>query len=119
MTPTLTRLLARLRPHRRAIALGMGLALLGSAAAVVQPLAARAVMEAVADDRSVWRPVGALIAVVALATVADMLGTFVMERSAEGVVRDARRAVVRRILSAPVLVVRASRGRRSREPRRL
>jgi ABC-type multidrug transport system fused ATPase/permease subunit len=105
MTPTLARLLARLRPHRRAIALGMGLALLGSAAAVVQPLAARAVMEAVADDRSVWRPVAALIAVVALATVADMLGTFVMERTAEGVVRDARRTVVRRILSAPVLVV--------------
>ncbi|HTE61150.1 MAG TPA: ABC transporter ATP-binding protein [Solirubrobacteraceae bacterium] len=105
MFPSLTRLFSRLRAHRRAVALGTALTLLGSAAGVVQPLAAREVLEAVAEDRSVLGWVGALLVIVVLASVANMLGTFVMERTAEGVVRDARRAIARRILLAPVLQV--------------
>lgn len=102
---TLGRLLARLRPHRRRLALGLALTVVGSVAGVAQPLAARAVLEAVGQGRPLLAFVAALIGLVVLAGVANAFGTLAMEQTAEGVVRDARRTIIGRVLDAPVLLV--------------
>jgi hypothetical protein len=49
-------LLARIRPHSRTLALSGFLALLGAAGGLAQPLAAREVIEALADDESLLVP---------------------------------------------------------------
>jgi hypothetical protein len=59
------RLLARIRPHRRTVAISGVLALLGAAGGLAQPLAAREVIEALADDESLLTPLlvlGGLVA---------------------------------------------------------
>ena len=58
-------LLARVRPHRRTLALSGVLALLGAAGGLAQPLAAREVIEALADDESLLVPLVVLGGLVA------------------------------------------------------
>ncbi|MDQ5833890.1 MAG: ABC transporter ATP-binding protein, partial [Actinomycetota bacterium] len=53
-------LLARVRPHRRTLAVAAVLALLGAAGGLAQPLAAREVIESLGDDRSVLTPLWVL-----------------------------------------------------------
>jgi ABC-type molybdate transport system ATPase subunit len=60
-------LLARIRPHSRTLALSGFLALLGAAGGLAQPLAAREVIEALADEESLLVPVVVLGGLVAIA----------------------------------------------------
>ncbi|HEV3378697.1 MAG TPA: ATP-binding cassette domain-containing protein [Thermoleophilaceae bacterium] len=62
-------LLARIRPHRRTLAVSMVLALLGAAGGLAQPLAAREVIEALADDESLLTPLLVLGALVLFSAV--------------------------------------------------
>lgn len=91
-----------LRPHRRALAAAAGLALVGAAATLAQPLLVRRVVAAIEQDRpralAVVLLVGALIAGAALSGVQSYL----LQRTGEAVVLDTRTLLVRRLLRLPV-----------------
>ena len=91
-----------LRPHRPALALALGLAFAGAAAALAQPLLVRQVIAAIEDSR----PVGGLAAVlaVALLVAAALSGVqrYVLQRTGEALVLSTRTALVRRLLRLPV-----------------
>jgi ABC-type multidrug transport system fused ATPase/permease subunit len=91
-------LLEHVRPHRRALVAGGLLGLLGGSAALAQPLAAKAVIDALADDASLLRPIGVLTALVVVGALLSAASLFVLERAAEAVVLRARRRLVGRLL---------------------
>ena len=91
-------LLDHVRPHRRALLAGGVLGLLGGSAALAQPLAAKAVIDALADDASLLRPILLLTALVVVGALLSAASLFVLERAAEAVVLRARRRLVGRLL---------------------
>jgi ABC-type multidrug transport system fused ATPase/permease subunit len=92
-------------PHWKAIAAGGALSLLGGAAGLVQPLAAKALVEALGQHRSI---VGALLLltlmVLAGAAIAAV-GGYVLQRTAETVVLNARQRLIARLLRLRVPAV--------------
>ena len=84
---------ARMRPHRRALALATGLGLLGSAAGLAQPLAAREVLEALEAGNGLAGPVAVLGGLVLAAAAVSLVHFWVLERTAQRVVLDARRGL--------------------------
>ncbi len=91
-------LLAYVRPHRGALIVAGVLGLLGAAAGLAQPLAAREVIEALADDESVWRAIVVLTALVIGAAFVTAIHFWVLERTAQRVVLRARRGLTGRVL---------------------
>jgi ABC-type multidrug transport system fused ATPase/permease subunit len=91
-------LLARVRPHRRTLAFSIVLALLGAAAGLAQPLAAREIIEALADDRSLLTPLIVLSGLVVVSAAAIATNFWLLERTAERIVLGARRSLVARLL---------------------
>ncbi|MCX5201695.1 ABC transporter ATP-binding protein/permease [Streptomyces sp. NBC_00237] len=106
-TPSTPRLPARetwrelykhFRPHRWTVALGALFTLVGSASMLAQPLAAKALVERLGGDRSITGILLGLVAMVLLGTVAQAVGQYVLERTAESVVLAARRSLIGRLL---------------------
>jgi ABC-type multidrug transport system fused ATPase/permease subunit len=93
-----TALLAHVRPHRRALVLAAVLGLLGSAAGLAQPLAAREVIEALGADESVTGPILILSALVVVSTGVIAAHLWVLERTAQRIVLGARRGLAGRVL---------------------
>ncbi|KWT60422.1 ABC transporter ATP-binding protein [Streptomyces albus subsp. albus] len=91
-------LYGHIRPHRAAIALGGLLTLAGSAAGLVQPLAAKALVERLGVHESITMLLVLLTALVVAGAVAEAVGAYVLERTAESVVLAARRRLVARLL---------------------
>jgi ABC-type multidrug transport system fused ATPase/permease subunit len=91
-------LLARVRPHRRTLALSGVLALFGAAGGLAQPLAAREVIEALGDDESLLVPLLVLGGLVALSSVIIAVNLWLLERTAERVVLGTRRDLAARLL---------------------
>jgi ABC-type multidrug transport system fused ATPase/permease subunit len=91
-------LLARMRPHRRTLALAAALGLLGSAAGLAQPLAAREVLEALAGDASLAGPLLVLGALVVAGTAISFTHYLLLERTAQHVVLGARSSLVGRLV---------------------
>nr|WP_050514693.1 ABC transporter ATP-binding protein [Streptomyces rimosus] len=91
-------LYGHIRPHRAAIALGGLLTLVGSAAGLVQPLAAKALVERLGGSGSITMLLVLLTALVVAGAVAESVGAYVLERTAESVVLAARRQLVARLL---------------------
>jgi ABC-type multidrug transport system fused ATPase/permease subunit len=91
-------LLARIRPHRRTLAVSMVLALLGAAGGLAQPLAAREVIEALADDESLLTPLLVLGALVLFSAVLIAANFWLLERTSERIVLGARRELASRLL---------------------
>ncbi len=89
---------ARMRPHRRALALATGLGLLGSAAGLAQPLAAREVLEALEAGAGLAGPVAVLGGLVLAGAAVSLVHFWVLERTAQRVVLDARRGLVARLV---------------------
>ncbi|GLF94097.1 ABC transporter ATP-binding protein [Streptomyces yaizuensis] len=86
------------RPHRGRVALGAFFALLGTVTALLQPLAARELVERLGDDESIAGIIVGLTALVVLGTAIEALGGYIMARSAESVVLAARRGLIGRLL---------------------
>ena len=84
-------LLARIRPHSRTLALSGVLALLGAAGGLAQPLAAREVIEALADDESLLVPLVVLGGLVAFSSVIIAANFWLLERTSERIVLGTRR----------------------------
>jgi ABC-type multidrug transport system fused ATPase/permease subunit len=91
-------LLARIRPHRRTLAVTAVLSLLGAAGGLAQPLAAREVIEALAADDSLVRPLILLAGLVAFSSLIIAFNLWLLERTAERVVLGARRDLAVRLL---------------------
>jgi len=91
-------LLARVRPHRRTLAVAGVLAVLGGAGGLAQPLAAREVIEALADDDSLLVPLLVLGGLVAFSSVIVAANLWLLERTAERVVLGTRRELATRLL---------------------
>ena len=91
-------LLVHVRPHRRTLVVAAVLGLLGAAAGLAQPLAAREVIEALAADESLTTPLAILSALVAAAAVVTAVHFWLLERTAQRIVLRAREALTGRVL---------------------
>ncbi|MEH0474900.1 ABC transporter ATP-binding protein [Streptomyces sp. B21-097] len=95
---TLRALYGYVRPHRWAVALGLLCALAGAAGGLLQPLAAKTLVDRLSSDGPIGTVLLMLTALVLLSTVADAFGAYVLERTAESVVLAARRTLIGRLL---------------------
>ncbi len=91
-------LLLHIRPHRTALIVAGVLGLLGAAAGLAQPLAAREVIEALAADEPVGRAILILTALVVAAAFVTAIHFWLLERTAQRVVLRARRSLTGRVL---------------------
>jgi ABC-type multidrug transport system fused ATPase/permease subunit len=91
-------LLSHIRPHRAALLVAGVLGLLGAAAGLAQPLAAREVIEALAADEPVGRAILILSALVVGAAFVTAAHFWLLERTAQRVVLRARRSLTGRVL---------------------
>ncbi|MFG1958023.1 ABC transporter ATP-binding protein [Nonomuraea sp. NPDC049028] len=95
-------LLAYMRPHRKILVLGGLLGLVGSAAGLAMPLLAKYVVDAFGQDRSMAGPLLGLTVAVLVGAVVSALGTYLMERTGEGIVLGARRRLIDRMFRLKV-----------------
>ncbi|MGP3954655.1 ABC transporter ATP-binding protein [Nonomuraea sp. 3N208] len=95
-------LLAYVRPHRKVLFLGGLLGLIGSAAGLAMPLLAKYVVDAFGEGGSMARPLLGLTAAVLVGAVVSAAGSYLMERTGEGIVLGARRRLVDRMLRLKV-----------------
>ncbi|MPV36143.1 ABC transporter ATP-binding protein [Georgenia subflava] len=95
-------LLGYLRAHRSTIAVVVALSVVGAAFSLAQPLAVNAVIASVGAGEPFGGTVGVLVGLVLGSGVLGAIGLYLLERTAEGVVLDARRALVRHLLRLPV-----------------
>ncbi|MDI9887353.1 ABC transporter ATP-binding protein [Streptomyces sp. HNM0645] len=86
------------RPHRWTVAFGAALALLGAVSGLLQPLAAKALVDRLGAGESINGILLVLTALVVLGTVIHAFGAYVLERTAESVVLAARRTLIGRLL---------------------
>ena len=100
--PSPRRLLPYLRPHRRVLAVVAVLSLAGAAAALAQPLLVARVISAVQDGEPARGAVALLVGLLLLGALSGAVQTYLLQRTAEGVVLSTRRALVGRLLRLPV-----------------
>ncbi|GHC96435.1 putative ABC transporter ATP-binding protein [Nocardiopsis terrae] len=87
-----------LRPQRSLLFFGGFFALLGSLVAVVQPVAAKMVVDGLDAGEAVNRALLFLTLLVVLAAVFNTIGYYVLQRIAESVVLESRRRLLGRLL---------------------
>ncbi|WP_431923704.1 ABC transporter ATP-binding protein [Nonomuraea jabiensis] len=95
-------LLSHVRPHRKILVLGGLLGLIGSAAGLAMPLLAKYVVDAFGKTGSMAGPLLGLTAAVLIGAVVSAAGSYLMERTGEGIVLGARRKLVDRMLRLKV-----------------
>ncbi|MFG6194693.1 ABC transporter ATP-binding protein [Nonomuraea sp. JJY05] len=95
-------LLSHVRPHRKILVLGGLLGLIGSAAGLAMPLLAKYVVDAFGKAGSMAGPLLGLTAAVLIGAVVSAAGSYLMERTGEGIVLGARRKLVDRMLRLKV-----------------
>ncbi|GAA3580221.1 ABC transporter ATP-binding protein [Nonomuraea rosea] len=95
-------LLAYIRPHRKILILGGLLGLIGSVAGLAMPLLAKYVVDAFGQDQSMAGPLLGLTVAVLVGAVVSAAGSYLMERTGEGIVLGARRKLVDRMLRLKV-----------------
>ncbi|MEZ7128260.1 ABC transporter ATP-binding protein [Nonomuraea sp. AD125B] len=98
----LKELLAYVRPYRRILFLGGFLGLIGSVAGLAMPLLAKYVVDAFGSNGSMAGPLLGLTAAVLVGAVVSAGGSYLMERTGEGIVLGARRKLVDRMLRLKV-----------------
>jgi ATP-binding cassette subfamily B protein len=95
-------LLAHVRPHRWALLGGGLLGFLGGLAALAQPLVAARVVDALGASGSLLGPVALLTGLAVGGALLTAAGTYVLGRTAEGVVLTARQRLISQLLRLPV-----------------
>ncbi|MGH3972793.1 MAG: ABC transporter ATP-binding protein [Pseudonocardiaceae bacterium] len=93
------------RPYRRALLVAGVITCGGGFAGLAQPLAAKAVIDALSAHEPVLTPIMLLTGLVFGSAVIAAVGTYLLERAAEGVVLVARRGLIHRLLRLPVAEV--------------
>ena len=100
--PGLRALAPYLRASRQALLAVAALALVGSAAALLQPLLVRRVLDAVSRSAPLTTPVTLLVAVLVGAALLGGLERYLLQRTAEGVVLETRARLAAHLLRLPV-----------------
>ncbi len=95
-------LLPYLRPHRAVLGAVALLALVGSAAALTQPLLIRAVLDRTTKGQPVAQAVALLVVVLIGAAALGGLERYLLQRTGEAVVLDARTSLARHLIGLPV-----------------
>ncbi|MGH3930331.1 MAG: ABC transporter ATP-binding protein [Pseudonocardiaceae bacterium] len=98
-------LLDYVRPFRRTLLIAGVITSAGGLAGLAQPLAAKAVIDALSANEPVLTPIMLLTGLVVGAAGIAAIGTYLLERTAEGVVLVARRGLIHRLLRLPVAEV--------------
>ncbi|MFJ4768208.1 ABC transporter ATP-binding protein [Streptomyces uncialis] len=91
------------RPHKGRLALGLVLALLGSAMELATPMATKAVLDTLSGDVQLAWPITVLLALLAVGAFVGLWQTILLGTVAERIVLDARESVVRRYFRAALL----------------
>ncbi|MGH4031501.1 ABC transporter ATP-binding protein [Actinomycetota bacterium Odt1-20B] len=86
------------RPHRGVVVCGAALTLIGSLSGLVQPLAAKTLVDRLGEDEPIAGVLLLLTALVVCGTAIESVGAYVLERTAESVVLAARRSLIGRLL---------------------
>jgi ABC-type multidrug transport system fused ATPase/permease subunit len=95
-------LLSHVRPYRWTLLGGGLLGFLGGLAALAQPLVAKRVVDTLGTQRSLLGPVAVLTALTVGGALLTAAGTYVLGRTAEGVVLSARQRLISQLLRLPV-----------------
>lgn len=88
------------RPHRGVLVVGVLLGLAATAASLATPLATKWVLDSLGADVELWRPVGLLLGLLALGSIAGFAQWVLLGRLAEHIVLDARSSLVERFFRA-------------------
>ncbi len=99
---TIREMLAFAAPHRASIAAALVLGILGSLAALAQPLAVGGILEAVRTEASVAGPATLLIVLFVVDGLLSGLQAFLMGRTGEGIIFGVRRTLVGKLLRLTV-----------------
>ncbi|MGW2985416.1 ABC transporter ATP-binding protein [Streptomyces goshikiensis] len=91
-----------LRPHRGRLAAGAGLGLAGGLAGLAEPMAAKALIDRLVAGGSPTASAIGLGALVLASVLITAAGSYLLERTAEGVVRTTRERLAARVLRLPV-----------------
>ncbi|MYY07757.1 ATP-binding cassette domain-containing protein [Streptomyces sp. SID4919] len=91
------------RPHKGRLALGLVLALLGSAMELATPMATKAVLDTLSGDVRLAWPITVLLALLAVGAFVGLWQAILLGTVAERIVLEAREAVVRRYFRAALL----------------
>lgn len=91
-------LLAHIRPHWPAVAAGGVLGLLASAVGLAQPLIAKGVIDAFGEGGSLAGPVITLAVLLTVGAIVSASSDYILSRTAEGVVLDARTRLIGHML---------------------
>jgi ATP-binding cassette subfamily B protein/ATP-binding cassette subfamily C protein len=95
-------LLPHLRPHRLVLALVALLSLAAAGGTLLQPLATRAVLDAIGASRPVGKYVAALVILLAAVAVLDATRDYMLQRTAEGLVLTSRKRLTAHLLRLPI-----------------
>ncbi|MFJ8146660.1 ABC transporter ATP-binding protein [Streptomyces sp. NPDC096048] len=98
-------LLGYVRPHRRALFAGALLSLLTGGTGLLLPLVARGLIDDLSHDRAITGALLAMSGLVVANAVVGALGSYVLRRTAESVVLDARRTLSSYLLRLRVAAV--------------
>ncbi|MGW0897468.1 ABC transporter transmembrane domain-containing protein, partial [Streptomyces goshikiensis] len=91
-----------LRPHRGRLVAGAGLGLLGGLAGLAEPMAAKALIDRLVAGGSPTASAIGLGTLVLASVLITAAGSYLLERTAEGVVRTTRERLAARVLRLPV-----------------
>jgi ATP-binding cassette subfamily B protein/ATP-binding cassette subfamily C protein len=98
----LSALVPLLRPHRGALAAVALLSLAAAGGTLLQPLATRAVLDALGAGQPVGRYVVALVVLLAVVAVLGAVRDYLLQRAAEGLVLSSRRRLTAHLLRLPI-----------------
>jgi ABC-type multidrug transport system fused ATPase/permease subunit len=91
-----------LRPHRTILLIVTAISVVGAALAVAQPAVVALVITSVQDSRPLAGVVTLLVVLVLAGAVINGIQSYLLQRTAEGVVLDTRRLLVHRLLRLPI-----------------
>ncbi len=100
--PRLSLLWTFVRPHRRALTIGLVLGLLATACGLATPMVTKQVLDSVGSQSGLGGPVGTLLVLLVLGTAIYLGQWILLGTVAERVVLDARATLVRRFFAATI-----------------
>jgi ABC-type multidrug transport system fused ATPase/permease subunit len=86
------------RPHWKSLVAGGLLLTVGGLVSLVQPLVARRIVDALSADEAIRDPIIVLIGLIVAGAMISAFGSYLLERTAESVVRGARMRLIDKIL---------------------
>jgi ATP-binding cassette subfamily C protein len=86
------------RPYWKSLVAGGLLLTFGGLVSLVQPLVARRIVDALSDDQAIRDPIIILIGLIVAGALISAFGSYLLERTAESVVRGARMRLIDKIL---------------------